>query len=51
MTGNAIKNEKQSDGPSTEECRRMVDKAITGNSVVKFMLEKLEEVGNYPMSP
>ncbi len=36
----------QNSGHTTEDCRRMVDHALTRNPVVKFMLEKLEEVGS-----
>jgi len=36
--------EKKPRGMSTEECQRMVDKAVTRDPVVKFMLEKLDEV-------
>lgn len=48
MSENAVENVSlQEHGQSTQECRRMVDHALTRNPVVKFMLEKLEEVRNW----
>ena len=45
MSENAVENlSVQEHGKSTQDCRRMVDQALTRNPVVKFMLEKLEEV-------
>ena len=47
MTDNDASNTgAQYSGQTTEDCRRMVDHALTRNPVVKFMLEKLEEVGS-----
>ena len=36
--------ERKPRGISTEECQRMVDRAVNRDPVVKFMLEKLDEV-------
>jgi len=44
MSSDAEEPEKKPRGMSTEECQRMVDRAVTRDPVVKFMLEKLDEV-------
>lgn len=36
--------EQKPRGISTEECQRMVDRAVNRDPVVRFMLEKLDEV-------
>jgi hypothetical protein len=44
MIGDAAPAEKQWTGTSREECQRMVDNSLKRDPVVRFMVEKMEEV-------
>ena len=48
MSSDVEDPERKPRGISTEECQRMVDKAMTRDPVVKFLLEKLDEVSLLP---
>lgn len=48
MSSDVEEPERKPRGTSTEDCQRMVDRAISRDPVVKFLLEKLDEVGMLP---
>ncbi len=49
MSSDVEEPERKPRGISTDDCQRMVDRAITRDPVVKFLLEKLDEVGVLPV--
>ena len=51
MSSDVEEPERKPRGISTEDCQRMVDRAITRDPVVKFLLEKLDEVNTLPPVP
>ncbi len=48
MSSDVEEPERKPRGISTEDCQRMVDRAITRDPTVKFLLEKLDEVSMLP---